>query len=394
MIRKAEGAVRGSPGRVAFVKIGAFSHINESLLEALQREFPDCQFDVVDVWDSYLARDLANLYACFREYGRQILIGRKNLSACMLHTVYIFKKIQKSLARRLATEGYRFTFQTQSLFDASTLSVPHFVYTDHTHLVNLETPRFLPHDLYSPAWIEQESTIYARAALVFTMSSNISRSLVRQYSCDPSKVVCVYGGSNVKMVSDAVTDPGKYSRKNILFVGLDWERKGGPELLKAFQRVLAVYPEAQLTIVGCAPKIDLPNCTVVGRVPLADVARYYAGATAFCLPSRSEPFGIAFVEALANRLPIVATNIGAIPDFVVPGENGYLVEPYEVEVLASRLAELIGHPDKCRAFGHKGYALACDRYTWSQTGARIRENIENYELTHASQMALLHPRGA
>ena len=90
----------------------------------------------------------------------------------------------------------------------------------------------------------------------------------------------------------------------------------------------------------------------------------------------------------------MATNIGAIPDFVIPGENGYLVEPYEVEVLASRLAELIGHPDKCRVFGDKGYALACDRYTWSQTGARIRENIENYELTHASQMALLHPRGA
>ena len=80
MIRNAEGAVRGSPGRAAFVKIGAFSHINESLLEALQREFSDCQFDVVDVWDSYLARDLANLYACFREYGRQILIGRKNLT--------------------------------------------------------------------------------------------------------------------------------------------------------------------------------------------------------------------------------------------------------------------------------------------------------------------------
>jgi glycosyltransferase involved in cell wall biosynthesis len=169
-----------------------------------------------------------------------------------------------------------------------------------------------------------------------------------------------------------------YDRKNILFVGVDWERKGGPELVEAFRAVRDRFPDARLTIVGCSPRIDMPGCEVAGKVPLADVHQYFEQASIFCLPTRLEPFGVVFVEALHHKLPIVATNVGAIPDFVIEGESGYLVPPRAVELLAQALVSLIGDPEKCRQFGEKGFNLARERYSWERVGARIRETVNYY----------------
>lgn len=278
------------------------------------------------------------------------------------------------MSSRLAKDKYAFSFQMQSLFDASTEGLPHFVYTDHTHLANLYYPNFDPKSLYSKSWIELEKTIYHNATINFTRSSNITRSIIEQYSCKPEKVVCVYAGSNAK-VNHAAIGNRNYEGKNILFVGMAWERKGGPELVEAFKTVLKVHPDAKLTIVGCSPQLDVPNCNVVGQVPLEEVNKYYERASIFCLPTKLEPFGIVFIEALMHKLPVVATDIAAIPDFILDGENGYLVRPNDVEQLARALIDLVGNPRKCQAFGEKGCQIALERYTWEKVGAKIRENI-------------------
>ena len=147
-------------------------------------------------------------------------------------------------------------------------------------------------------------------------------------------------------------------------------------LVEAHKKVLKMHPDAQLTIVGCSPKIDVPNCIVVGKVPLREVNKYYESASIFCLPSKSEPFGIVFIEALSHKLPIVATNIGAIPDFVESGDNGYLVQPDDIDHLAEVLIDLVGNPEKCQAFGERGYRIAMDRYSWDKVGFRMKQHID------------------
>jgi glycosyltransferase involved in cell wall biosynthesis len=219
-----------------------------------------------------------------------------------------------------------------------------------------------------------EESIYANARRIFTRSTNITRSLARDYGCPPEKTKCVYVGVNVKGKEYTAKEVSKEGQ-NILFVGIDWERKGGPELVEAFKEVLAVHPQAQLTIIGCNPEINLPNCLVLGRLPLDELQRYYASASIFCLPTKLEPFGVVFVEAMANGLPIVATDIGAIPDFVQEGENGYLVAPGQVDELAEALIDLLGNPEKRRRFGMRSLALATERYNWKSVGQTIRECI-------------------
>jgi glycosyltransferase involved in cell wall biosynthesis len=121
--------------------------------------------------------------------------------------------------------------------------------------------------------------------------------------------------------------------------------------------------------------VDVPNCDIIGRIPLAQVGDYYRRASIFCLPTKLEPFGIVFLEAFSYKLPIVATNVGAIPDFVVPGENGYLVVSGESKTLAAALLELLDDPEQCRTFGEKGYKLVQENYTWDKVGSRMREQI-------------------
>lgn len=374
-----------SKGKIAFLKNGSFSHLNEFIFETLSKAFPEYVVDIYDIKKDIINPvHFINLAHIFKEYGTDVLFGKKHLANCQIKTTYMFHKIKKNISNKLKNENYQFTFQSQSLFDASVEGIPHFVYSDHTHLANLYYPLFDKSQLFSDAWIKLERSIYENARLNFTMSSNISRSLVEHYDIDPAKVCCVFAGNNVQN-SDEPVNEQKYAQKNILFVGVNWERKGGPLLAAAFKNVLNVHQDATLTIVGCSPDLDLPNCTIVGRIPLEKVAYYYKNASIFCLPTNIEPFGIVFLEAITYKLPIIGTNIGAIPDMVSDGETGYLIEPNDQTLLEQKLIELLDSPVKCSDFGKKGYTLNKKKYSWDSVGAAIRSSIEK-ELFQITKM--------
>ncbi len=365
--------------KAAFIKYGSFSHINESVLNELTRNFPGYEFDVYDLMpDKYSGKIALALWHSLREYGKDIFSGKKSFIETYNRTRWFFYRNRKLILETLQDKDYRFTFQTQSLFDASIPGTPHFLYTDHTHLANLRYPGKKTSHLLGESWFEIEKRIYGNASLIFTMSTNITQSLVMDYECDPRKVRLVYSGANSKSHRNEKFDVSRYARKNILFVGIDWYRKGGPALVEAFRQVLEVHQDATLTIVGCNPKVDVPNCRVMGKISLEEVKEYYRQASVFCLPTLFEPFGIAFVEAMAHKLPIVGTRLGAIPDFVHEGQNGYLVEPNNPVELSEALIRMLNDPGRCKKFGEYGNKLYRRRYTWERTGSLIRDNIMQF----------------
>jgi glycosyltransferase involved in cell wall biosynthesis len=374
------------PNKILFLKYGSFSLINDSIYKILQTEFKEDEIDIIDVkeiWKKELGyyRYFINIFYFISEYSRDFIAGNKKRNELILWffgTSYISLQTSKYIRELVKGKDYKFSFQTQTLFNGKLAGIPHFIYTDHTTKTNLLYPDINPRQyIRSDRFIKlAENKIYQDADMIFTCGSLITYSLLNQYNIPKEKVLTAFAGTNVK--GHYVQNDNKYASKNILFVGVEWERKGGPILLKVFEKVLQKHKDASLTIVGCSPEnVSLPNCTVVGKISPDKLAKYYNEAAIFCLPTLREPFGIVFVEAMHYKLPIVANNIGSIPDMVINDFNGFLIDN-DIEGYATVLCELFDDPKKCKEFGENGFKYAQSKFTWELVGQTIKEQIIKY----------------
>lgn len=308
-------------------------------------------------------------------FWRAILTREVSFWVCFYRTPYIFHKI-RVLAREYihSSDGWAFTIQTQSLYDASVPGIPHFVYTDHTHLANLYYPGFSPRKLFSRAWIDLEREIYQNATHVFVMGEHVRQSLAAHYGLPGDRVSCIYAGGNVDG-STASLNNDSYRNQTVAFVGVDWIRKGGPTLLAAWDLVRRRLPNARLLIAGCSPRVRDASIEVIGPTDRAGVKACLERASVACLPSLVEPFGIFVIEACSHRLPVVASNIGAMSDMVIEGETGHLVPPDDPAALAAALLDLLEDPARCQRWGEAGEVRMRDRYSWPAVGDRLHSVI-------------------
>ncbi len=365
--------------KYAFIKIRTNHTVVHQITNILRHAFPEYEGEIIDIKPLLKKKPhviIFNILHIIKIYGFSSFTGGKNLLYLRFFgTPYMFKQIKRLVNERVTSNSYLFTFQDNSLFDASTQGVPNFVYTDHTLQENRCYPDFdESKDLLCNEWMALEKTIYHNAAMVLTRYEKIVTSLLNDYSCNRSKVRCIYYAP----YNDA--EPGthnnsKYSSKNILFIGIDWDRKGGPVLIEAFRKVLSRQPSARLTIVGCNVDTEVANINVAGKVPKKELAKYYENASLFCLPTLKEHAGIVFTEAMRYRLPVVGTRIGAIPEYIEPGENGYLVDAGNVDQLADALCNLVGDEKKCATFGKNSYERYRENFTLEVVSGKIREYI-------------------
>ncbi len=364
------------------VFINAHKHPStDKIFELLKTNYSDYQFDIIQL-DNILFKRMSIIFTntlyIILEHGIRVCTSKKRYVQAFMTTTYIFNLIKKIVAELMSGKNYVFSFQVGSLFDSSFQGVPHFIYTDNTFKANLNSPIFKRADLPSKKWLELERTIYDNTALNFTRSSNVNESIVNDYNIDSQKVINIYAGYNVPDNRPIIMNNEKYSNKTILFVGGDWERKGGPELIKAFIKVLEVHPDARLRIIGCSPDISAPNVEILGKLDLENLYEYYTTSSIFIVPSRLEPFGIVFIEAMYFNLPVIATNIQALPDFINQGVNGYLAEPGDFDSLSQFMIDLLNDPQKCKKMGEEGNKLVAEKYNWENVRILLKENIDKF----------------
>ena len=367
--------------KIAFFKQGVFSYTNVRTAEQLRACFPGYEVEEFDVLGDLVHRHpfvrALSIAHTIRLYGRRLLWQGLPLAQASFRTPYLFHRLHEMICEKFTPRAHEFafTFQTQSLFDASLPGVPHFVYTDHTHLANAQYPGFPADELFPQSWVNLEREIYQNARHIFVMSDHVRTSLHEDYGVESAHTSTVHAGSNIDTTPAPLENDG-FRNRTIVFIGLEWERKGGPTLLTAFTRLRAEMPDVRLIILGCQPAGLPPGCEAHGRVSREEVKRWLSRASLLCLPTRVEPFGIAVVEAFAHRLPVVASNIGAMPGIVQQGVSGLLVPPDDPAALAAALRELLNDPEKCRRFGEAGHAHVREHYTWEAVGAKIRAGIE------------------
>lgn len=136
-------------------------------------------------------------------------------------------------------------------------------------------------------------------------------------------------------------------------------------LIEAFGQIRKQFPEFKLVIGGeglslenlksKAAKEKLESAVIfTGRLSSSEVKEVMKDCYAFVLPSLSEGFGRVFIEAMAVGKPVIATRVGGVPEIVRDGENGFLIEPKDVNALVEKLRYLISNPSVATRMGEEG----------------------------------------
>jgi glycosyltransferase involved in cell wall biosynthesis len=124
------------------------------------------------------------------------------------------------------------------------------------------------------------------------------------------------------------------------------------------------------------PKAVQQRCRLLGFIPDADKRDLLDAADVLALPSRTDSFGIVFLEAWLYRKSVVGAWAGGVPEVVHDGEDGYLVRFGDVEALADRIEALLRDQATARKFGERGYATVLAEHTWDKKYAQIKEIYE------------------
>jgi glycosyltransferase involved in cell wall biosynthesis len=163
-------------------------------------------------------------------------------------------------------------------------------------------------------------------------------------------------------------------RKVVVVANLRKE-KGHDVLIDAAARLLPVVPDARFEIVGGGPEmaalVERARARQVLHAfdflgPREDVATRLAGADIFALPSRSEAFPNAVLEAMGAGLPIVATHVGGIPELIEDNKTGLLVTAGDARELADALQLLMTSPIAATRLGAAAQTVARLRYSFSR----------------------------
>ncbi|HUQ71908.1 MAG TPA: glycosyltransferase family 4 protein, partial [Planctomycetaceae bacterium] len=171
------------------------------------------------------------------------------------------------------------------------------------------------------------------------------------------------------------------ARLRVLFVGGDFERKGGPLVLKVW-REAGWHRMADLDLVTDAPLSldDLPPGVILHRGVRAyspEWVGFFARADVFVLPTRHEAMGQVFKEAAAAGLPCVATRINAIPEVVDDGATGTLVPVDDACALAAAVNQLLKSADLRFQYGQAARRLVEEQCDPAKYAERLSELMES-----------------
>lgn len=165
--------------------------------------------------------------------------------------------------------------------------------------------------------------------------------------------------------------------------------KGADFLLRAVARISVDWPDFRVILVGDSVQGDVyyeqlqalvQTHNLAGRVHflgfVPDAAAYVREFDVQVVASPAEPFGLVTLEAMASKVPVVATAAGGSPEIIRDGVEGFLVAPGDVQALANRLACLLGSPGLRREMGQRGRARFEAKYTVEQMVAQTEAVYE------------------
>jgi len=175
---------------------------------------------------------------------------------------------------------------------------------------------------------------------------------------------------------------GLASRRVVLCVTRLVPIKNVPLLIDAFADAHRTRPDTTLVLLGEGPQESVLRARAgalgvagavhfAGYAPQEDTPAWYRTADVFALASDFDNSPNVVLEAMASALPVVATDVGGLRDYIVPGANGLLVPKGSRPDFATALGRYLDHPADARATGERNRVTAVERFSWAVSSARM-----------------------
>jgi glycosyltransferase involved in cell wall biosynthesis len=195
-----------------------------------------------------------------------------------------------------------------------------------------------------PSWtftpnILMERRVFEAASHIITFSDWARNSVLSDHQISPDRVTTVHPGANLSLIcgSDVVLE----KKLRILFVGNDFKRKGGGDLIDVF--TIGGGGSAELHIMtNDAINFDHPDIKLYKGIKAYTQEWHdiFRNADVLVLPSYREAYGLVLQEAAAHGLALIGSNVGGIPEMIINGLNGFIIVPGDQSALADALRRL------------------------------------------------------
>jgi glycosyltransferase involved in cell wall biosynthesis len=198
-----------------------------------------------------------------------------------------------------------------------------------------------------------EQDCFQAAAHIATWCDWARQSAIDDYQIPANRVTTVYPGLPLAQFERETVPRSVSTKPRLLFVGNDFVRKGGSDLLAVFLEHFAHTCELDIVTHASIEAPSLPTLRVHrGLRPLApELLNLYRSADLFVMPTRLDTFPMAFVEAMTFGLPCIGTTVRGVPELVQEGQNGLIVPPGDRPALRQAIQVLVESPERRRAMG-------------------------------------------
>ena len=225
-------------------------------------------------------------------------------------------------------------------------------------------------------------TVLAHVDAVVAVSGALACQLLAAYPTLCAKVRVIHNGVECGACEIAARAsallPGLECRRYIISIGTFEEKKGHDVLVKSFRQVAATLADVDLVLVGAtgptlpairrlaAEEALRDRVHIYPDVSHAETLAAIAGAALFVLPSRLEPFGIVILEAAALHTPVIASDVGGIPEIIEDGRTGLLVPPDAPAALADAIRRLLNDPQTSTSYADRLKRVVATDFTWDK----------------------------
>lgn len=202
-------------------------------------------------------------------------------------------------------------------------------------------------------------------SILFTQNEWSKQRFCEFANIPEKRVHNVHFGINVS----ASSEEKDYSKKLMLIVlrkGTE-NTKGLSLLLEAMPLIRKSMPDAELAVVGTDKGIDVEGVTCYYNQPRSITVELFKKSTLYVMPARNEPNGITYLEALANRTPIVGLNRFSFPEFCNNGEFGFIVKKPTPQELSKVIVDAYSNSNRLAVMGKNGQDYVNKTFSWAST---------------------------